>query len=44
MYQSSQGGILEIYENGITIKEIDFKDNNSATYVNKVIKDVDFDI
>lgn len=44
MYQASQGGILEIYENGTTIKEINFKDNNSATYVNKVIKDVDLDI
>jgi molybdate-binding protein len=44
MYQASQGGILEIYENGTTIKEINFKDNNSATYVNKVIRDVDLDI
>ena len=44
MEHSSEGGILEIYENGIVLKEIIFKEKNNSDYVNKIYKTETFKI
>lgn len=41
LYESSEGAIMEVYENGITIKCITFKYNNSRYYDNQVVKVID---
>ena len=37
LYKASQGGIMEVYENGVKILGISFKKNDSDHYENKVV-------
>lgn len=41
LYQSSEGILMEVYENGVIVKFIKFKDNDSKVYSNEVVKEVE---
>ena len=38
LYKASEGGILELYENGIVLKEIIFKEQGNTKYTNTLYK------
>ena len=44
LYKASQGGLMEVYENGVRIKGISFKKENASNYENEVVvtKDIFF--
>ena len=37
LYKASQGGIMEVYENGVRIQGISFKKEDASSYENKVV-------
>lgn len=39
MYKSSEGALMEVYQNGIRIRELLFKHEDSQQYINYIIKD-----
>ena len=39
IYEGSEGGIMEVYQAGIRIREILFKDENTQSYVNYILHD-----
>lgn len=41
MYNDAEMGIIEIYENGIVIKCIRFKEEGSTQYINEVVKTIE---
>lgn len=41
LYQASQGGLMEVYENAVVIKSIVFKNNSDKNYVNQIIKEIE---
>ena len=41
LYGASEGAVIEVYENGVTIKCIQFKAEGSSQYTNEVIKTIE---
>lgn len=41
LYKASQGGIMEVYENGVRIQGISFKKEDASSYENKVVVTID---
>ncbi len=42
LYTASEGGIMEVYENGVVIREIQFKADGESSYSNKEVGRVQF--
>jgi hypothetical protein len=40
-YGASEGGLMEVYENGIVIKCMRFKEEGSTQYTNEVVKTIE---
>ena len=41
LYGASEGGLMDVYEHGVVIKCIRFKDEGSSGYTNKIVKTIE---